>query len=82
MTQLELAKAGTISPVMEQVARQEGLAADFIREGIAQGTIVIPANPNHRNLVPCGIGQGLRTKINANLGPLLISARFKQSWRN
>ena len=68
MTQLELAKAGTISPVMEQVARQEGLAADFIREGIAQGTIVIPANPNHRNLVPCGIGQGLRTKINANLG--------------
>jgi phosphomethylpyrimidine synthase len=68
MTQLELAKAGTISPVMELVAQQEGLAADFIREGIAQGIIVIPANPNHRNLVPCGIGQGLRTKINANLG--------------
>jgi phosphomethylpyrimidine synthase len=68
MTQLEMAKVGTISPAMELVARQEGLAADFIREGIAQGTIVVPANPNHRNLVPCGIGQGLRTKINANLG--------------
>ena len=68
MTQLKLAKSGTISPATEQVALQEGLAADFICEGIARGTIVIPANPNHRNLVPCGIGQGLRTKINANLG--------------
>ncbi len=53
---------------MEQVARQEGLTADYIRAGIADGTIVIPANPRHRNLIPCGIGRGLRTKINANIG--------------
>ena len=53
---------------MEQVARQEGLTAEYIREGIADGTIIIPCNPLHRNLVPCGIGRGLRTKINANIG--------------
>ncbi len=68
MTQLELAKAGTISREMEVVAEREGLAAEFIREGIAQGTIVIPVNPIHQNLVPCGIGHGLRTKVNANIG--------------
>ena len=68
MTQLELAEKGTISPQMEQVAQQEGLDAEFIRQGVAQGTIVIPANAEHRNLVPCGIGQGLKTKVNANIG--------------
>ena len=68
MTQLELARKGIISPQMEQVAQQEGLDAEFIRHGVAQGTIVIPANAEHRNLVPCGIGQGLKTKVNANIG--------------
>ena len=68
MTQLESAGKGIISPQMEQVAQQEGLDAEFIRQGVAQGTIVIPANAEHRNLVPCGIGQGLRTKVNANIG--------------
>jgi len=68
MTQLELARKGTISPQMEQVAQQEGLDAEFIRQGVAQGTIAIPANAEHRDLVPCGIGQGLRTKVNANIG--------------
>ena len=68
MTQPESARKGTISPQMEQVARQEGLDAEFIRHGGAQGKIVIPANIEHRNLVPCGIGQGLKTKVNANIG--------------
>jgi len=68
MTQLELAKEGTISPQMESVAQDEGLEAEFIRQGVAEGTIVIPSNTKHANLVPCGIGQGLRTKVNANIG--------------
>ena len=68
MTQLELAKEGTISPQMKLVAEQEGVDAEFIRQGVAKGTIVIPANINHTNLVPCGIGQGLKTKVNANIG--------------
>jgi phosphomethylpyrimidine synthase len=53
---------------MATVAQQEGLEAEVIRQGVANGTVVIPANANHGNLVPCGIGQGLRTKVNANIG--------------
>jgi len=68
MTQLELARQGIISSQMKLVAEQEGVDAEFIRQGVAKGTIVIPANINHTNLVPCGIGQGLRTKVNANIG--------------
>ena len=68
MTQLELAREGTVSPQMKAVAKNEGVEAAFIRQGVANGTIVIPSNIKHTNLVPCGIGQGLRTKINANIG--------------
>jgi phosphomethylpyrimidine synthase len=68
MTQLEMAREGKISPQMETVAQAEGLEAEFIRQGVAAGTIVIPANIRHSNLVPCGIGEGLATKVNANIG--------------
>ncbi len=68
MTQLELAREGKISAQMRLVAESEGVEAEFVRRGIAEGTIVIPANIKHENLVPCGIGQGLRTKVNANIG--------------
>ena len=68
MTQLEIARQGKISPRMEAVAKVEGLDAEFIRQGVAKGTIVIPANINHLNLVACGVGAGLSTKVNANIG--------------
>lgn len=68
MTQLEIARKGMLSPQMESVARNEGLEAEYIRQGVAEGTIVIPANISHQNLTPCGIGKGLRTKVNANIG--------------
>jgi phosphomethylpyrimidine synthase len=68
MTQLELAREGTISHQMSLVAQNEGVEAEFIGRGVAEGTIVIPANIKHTNLVPCGIGQGLKTKVNANIG--------------
>jgi len=53
---------------MVSVAQHEGIDAELIRQSVAQGTTVIPANTNHTNLVPCGIGQGLKTKVNANIG--------------
>jgi len=68
MTQLELAREGIISPQMEVVAQYEGVEAEFVRQGVAEGTIVIPANTRHASLVPRGIGQGLKTKVNANIG--------------
>jgi phosphomethylpyrimidine synthase len=68
MTQLELARKGDESPQMRLVAEKEGLETEFIRQGVAQGTIVIPANSRHLNLQPRGIGKGLCTKVNANIG--------------
>ncbi len=68
MTQLELAKKGIISSQMHAVAGQEKVEPEFIQQGIADGNIVIPANINHKNPTLFGIGKGLRTKVNANLG--------------
>ncbi len=68
MTQLELARKGIVSIQMSLVAKQEGVEAEFIRQGVVNGTIVIPANTKHTKLIPCGIGQGLSTKVNANIG--------------
>jgi len=68
MTQLEIARKGKISPQTQMVAEVEGVDTELIRERIAKGTLVIPANINHKNLVPCGVGEGLSTKVNANIG--------------
>jgi phosphomethylpyrimidine synthase len=68
MTQLEAARAGQVTVEMKQIAEYEGLEAEDIRQGVARGVIVIPANINHANLRPRGIGKGLSTKVNANIG--------------
>ncbi len=67
-TQMLAAGSGVVTPQMQYVADAEGRDAEFIRSGVAAGTIVIPANIRHKSLVPCGIGRELRTKINANIG--------------
>jgi 5-hydroxybenzimidazole synthase len=67
MTQLEQAVAGTITPMMADVAAQEQVEPELVRRGVATGTIVIPAN-TARPTTAVGIGRGLRTKINASIG--------------
>lgn len=67
-TQMEAARKGIITPQMQMVADKEGLPAEQIRAGVADGVIAIPANIRHSALSAEGIGQGLRTKINVNLG--------------
>ncbi len=67
-TQMELARQGRITPAMEAVAAEEGLAAEVVRERVAAGTVTICANVNHATLTPKGFGLGLRTKVNANIG--------------
>ena len=74
MTQLEYTEKGIITPQMKIVAEAEQRTAEFIASGVAAGRIVIPANVNHKNLVPCGIGRELKTKINANIGNSALSA--------
>ena len=68
MTQLEYARRGLITEKMQIVAAAEGVTPEFIRDGIAAGTIVICHNIKHTNAVPLAVGAGLRTKVNANIG--------------
>jgi phosphomethylpyrimidine synthase len=66
-TQLTQAKQGIITEEMQMVAEDEHVSPEFVRDGVAAGTIVIPKNVNHK-FRPRGIGKGLCTKVNANIG--------------
>jgi phosphomethylpyrimidine synthase len=78
MTQLEAARAGTITPAVRRVAEREALPPETVRDAVAAGRIIVPANLHHLPaalggdaagvLDPIGIGRMLRTKVNANLG--------------
>ena len=82
MTQYEQAREGNITPEMRRVAERERLAPERIREEMAAGRLVIPANRLHLagtgvdgvQLDPCGIGRAVTTKINANIGASPISS--------
>lgn len=67
-TQMDAARKGIITWQMEIVAKKEQMDVETLRKLVAEGKVVIPANKNHKSLDPEGIGQGLRTKINVNLG--------------
>jgi phosphomethylpyrimidine synthase len=68
MTQLEYAKQGISSPIIKRVARLEGSSIPTILRRISAGRVVIPLNKNRSIKKVCGIGYGLRTKVNANIG--------------
>lgn len=68
ITQIDAARQGIITPAMQRVAEKEHMSAEEIRAKVAAGSIAIPANINHKNLDPEGVGSGLRTKVNVNLG--------------
>ena len=68
MTQILEARKGNITPEMEAVARAEGVGVEQVQAGIANGTVVITRNRLHTAITPLGVGKGLRTKINANIG--------------
>mgnify|MGYP000507011717 CR=1 FL=1 len=68
MTLMENAKAGLITPEIEEVARKEQVDSEWLAEQVARGRVVIPCNRRHKGLEPCGIGEGLRVKVNANIG--------------
>jgi len=75
-TQMDSARKGKITSQMRIVAGKESVSAESVMEKIAKGTVVIPANPSHKSLSPIGIGKGLSTKINANIGTSKSSADF------
>ncbi len=67
-TQMDAARRGIVTKEMEAVAREENISIESLMEELAKGTVIIPANKNHKCLKPRGIGFSLKTKINVNLG--------------
>jgi phosphomethylpyrimidine synthase len=67
MTLMEMAKSGKITDEMKLAAELEGCKPEYIRDGLAEGTIILVKN-RLRNIAPLAIGKGLRTKVNANIG--------------
>jgi len=67
-TLIEAAKQGRILDIVKRTAELEGVEADRLIEGLADGTIVIPANNTHDIRKPVAIGRGMKIKINANIG--------------
>ena len=67
-TQMEAAKQGIITPQMALVAKKESMEPEALRQLVAKGEVAIPCNIRHTSISPEGIGAGLRTKINVNLG--------------
>lgn len=75
MTQIEEAKKGHLTPALKKTAQKEGFPPEALAHLVSRGRVVIPFNPRHSPRRVCGIGQGLRTKINVNVG---TSADFPQ----
>ncbi len=74
VSQMHLARAGTITEEMAHVASRENLPAELIRDEVARGRMIIPANVNHPELEPMGIGIASRCKINANIGNSAVTS--------
>jgi len=68
MTQKMKAQKSIVTKEMKMVAREEEVSPEWLREKIVSGRIVIPVNRNHKGVHPIGIGEGLRIKVNTNLG--------------
>ena len=67
-TQMDAARKGIFTKEMEQVFSDERISKEDLISRVADGTIAIPANINHTNIIACGVGKGLKTKTNVNLG--------------
>jgi phosphomethylpyrimidine synthase len=68
VSQMHYARLGIITEEMEYVAKREKLTPELVRDEVARGRAIIPANIHHRNLEPMGIGVAFKCKINANIG--------------
>ena len=78
VTQLAYARRGVVTAEMEYIAVREGLAAEFVREEVARGRAVIPANVNHPEAEPMIIGRYFLTKVNANIGNSAVTSSIEE----
>jgi phosphomethylpyrimidine synthase len=78
ITQLRYARDGEVTPEMEFVAIREGLDPEFVRDDVARGRAIIPANINHPELEPMIIGRHFKVKINANIGNSSVTSSIEE----
>ncbi|MBC8235953.1 phosphomethylpyrimidine synthase ThiC [bacterium] len=78
VTQMHYARQGIITEKMKFVAEREGLEPELIRSEVARGKMIIPANINHINLEPIGIGIASKTKVNANIGNSSLKSNIEE----
>jgi phosphomethylpyrimidine synthase len=74
VTQMHYARQGVVTEEMRYVAQREKVDAELVRSEIARGRLIIPANVNHENLEPMGIGIALSCKVNANIGNSAVTS--------
>ncbi len=67
-TQMDAAKKGIFTSEMKQILENESISKEDLMDGLAKGSIAVPANKNHFSLKAAGVGKGLKTKININIG--------------
>ncbi|HZU18276.1 MAG TPA: phosphomethylpyrimidine synthase ThiC, partial [Candidatus Dormibacteraeota bacterium] len=78
VTQMAYARRGVITPEMEFVALREGMDPELVREEVARGRAIIPANVNHPELEPMIIGRRFKVKVNANLGNSAVASSIEE----
>src|SRR5690606_7502881 len=78
VTQLHYARQGIITPEMEFVALREGCEPSFVRDEIARGRAILPANVNHPESEPMIIGRNFLVKINANIGNSAVASTIEE----
>lgn len=78
VSQMHYARQGQVTEEMDYVAKRENLPADLIREEVARGRMIIPANVNHINLEPMAIGIASKCKVNANIGASPNSSNIEE----
>ena len=78
VTQMTYARAGEVTPEMEFVAIREGVEPDFVRDEVARGRAIIPANINHPEIEPMAIGRNFKVKINANIGNSAVTSSIEE----
>src|SRR5262245_8945907 len=78
VTQMHFARKGEVTPEMEYVAIRENVAAEFVRDEVARGRAIIPANINHPESEPMAIGKNFLVKINANIGNSAVTSSMEE----
>ncbi|MBB6669725.1 phosphomethylpyrimidine synthase ThiC [Cohnella nanjingensis] len=78
VTQLHYARNGIVTPEMDFIATREGMSPEFVRDEVAAGRAVIPANVNHPESEPMIVGRAFHVKINANIGNSAVASSIEE----